>query len=151
MARLISKIDRVIRLLRKLIDKAYRDAFIQTHTRQFLAQQMRAFRGDISQEQMGELLGKPQSVISRLEDPTYGKWTLSTLFEVASKLNKAVIVRFVDVETFAKLSINVGDDAQNPPSIDDTSIDNAIGNITKAAIMASTVCQGTAVSGSGPV
>lgn len=133
MERVNLKIERIIKLLRRLADKAYRDIYVQTQTRQFLAQQMRAFRGSMSQERMGELLGMPQSVISRLENPTYGKWTLSTIFTVASKLNKAVIVRFIDVETFARFSNNVGDDAQNPASIDDKSIDNAIDNLEKQA------------------
>jgi len=67
---------------------------------QFLARQMRAFRGDNSTSDFGKILDKPQSVVSRLEDPNYGKWTLQSLFDVAAKLNVAVTVRFVDFPNF---------------------------------------------------
>ena len=117
-----SRIDRIRRLLQKLRGKRYRDAFVQTHTRQFLAQQMRAFRGERSQDEMGALLDKPQSVISRLEDASYGKWTLSTLFEISAKLDKALIVRFVDPQTFVKFSVDAGDVSQNPISFSDEAL-----------------------------
>src|SRR5262249_31558562 len=84
-------------LIEKFRDKEYRDSYIAGHTRRFLARQMRKFRGDESQTEFGALLDKRQTVVSRLEDPNYGKWTLQTLFEVATKLNIAVLVRFVDI------------------------------------------------------
>lgn len=124
-----SRISKAIRLLKKLAVKRYRDAYVQTHTRRFLAQQMRAFRGERSQEEMGKLLDKPQSVVSRLEDPTYGKWTLTTLFDVAERLNKGVIVRFVEPMTFAEFSLDVGDEAQNPQQFDEISIRRAIARL----------------------
>src|SRR5216684_4400995 len=89
-------------LIEKFRDKLYRDSYIASHTRRFLARQMRKFRGEMSQSEFGEIIGKRQTVVSRLEDPKYGKWTLQTLFEVGSKLDVAVIVRFVDFSTFMK-------------------------------------------------
>src|SRR5262245_27153895 len=87
-------------LIEKFCDKAYRDSYIAAHSRRFLARQMRKFRGEKSQTDFGALLEKRQTVVSRLEDPNYGKWTLQTLFDVAAKLNVAVLVRFVDIPTF---------------------------------------------------
>ena len=125
-----SKIEKAVRLLRKLADKAYRVAYIEEHTKRFLAQQMRAFRGDRSQKEMGDLLGKPQSVVSRMEDPTYGRWTLTNLFEVAASLDKAVLVRFVSPDTFVEFAGNVSDDAQNPESFTDKSIEEALARLS---------------------
>jgi hypothetical protein len=129
-ARQNSKVSQAVRLLKKLTKKRYRDAYVQSHTRGFLAQQMRAFRGARSQAEMGDILGKPQSVVSRLEDPTYGKWTLTTLLEVAQSLDKAVVVRFVDPETFSEFALDVGDDAQNPTSFNGGSVSRAIAELT---------------------
>lgn len=110
-------------LIEKFRDKSYRDSYIAGHTRRFLARQMRKFRGDLSQSQFGDFLGKRQTVVSRLEDPKYGKWTLQTLFDVAAKLNVAVIVRFVDIPTFIRLSEDMSDEASRPSSYDEAAID----------------------------
>lgn len=114
---------RLKRLAAKTGDEQYRHSYVATHTRQFLARQMHAFRGDKTQSEFGKLLGKPQSVVSRLEDPGYGKWTLQTLFEVARKLDVAVEVRFVDFPTFFKTSGDMSDDAVCPSAYDQQAID----------------------------
>jgi hypothetical protein len=80
---------------------------------------MRKFRGDKSQSEFGDLIDKRQTVVSRLEDPKYGKWTLQTLFDVAEKLNVAVLVRFVDIPTFLKLSEDMSEDASQPQPYDE--------------------------------
>jgi hypothetical protein len=105
-------------LIEKFKDKFYRDSYVASHTRRFLARQMRKFRGEKSQAEFGELINKRQTVVSRLEDPKYGKWTLQTLFEVASKLDVAVIVRFVDFSTFMKLTSDMSDEASRPVPYD---------------------------------
>jgi hypothetical protein len=107
----------------KFRNKAYRDAYVASHTRRFLARQMRKFRGDKSQAQFGEMIDKRQTVVSRLEDANYGKWTLQTLFEVASKLDVAVIVRFVDFSIFLKLTGDMSDEASRPPAYDPKAIE----------------------------
>jgi hypothetical protein len=87
-----------------------------------LARQMRNFRGDLSQAEFGAQLGKRQTIISRLESPAYGSWTLRTMFEIARKKNLAVFARFVDFPTFLKYTNDLSDDALNPqpyePEID---------------------------------
>jgi hypothetical protein len=106
-------------LIEKFRDKSYRDSYIASHTRRFLARQMRKFRGEKSQTDFGDLIDKRQTVVSRLEDPNYGKWTLQTLFDVAEKLNVAVLVRFVDVSTFLRLSEDMSEDASQPQPYDE--------------------------------
>jgi hypothetical protein len=113
--------QRLRNLVERFRDKAYRDSYIAGYTRRFLARQMRKFRGDTSQEEFGDLIGKQQTVVSRLEDPNYGKWTLQTLFDVAAKLNLAVLIRFVDVPTFLKYTEeSASEDAFRPLSYDET-------------------------------
>ena len=110
---------RLVRLLKKFRNKRYRDSYVSAMNTRFLAQQMRALRGDMSQEEFGKLLGKPQSVISRLEDPSYGKFTQQTLHEVAAKMDRAVITRIVDYGTFVRLSESMSEQAICPPTFDE--------------------------------
>jgi len=75
---------------------------------------MRELRGSLSQADFGQKIGKAQNVVSRLEDPTYGKATLSTLLEIAAKLDRALIVRFVDFKTFLKFTEDQSDSSAAP-------------------------------------
>lgn len=116
--------NRLIRLIAKLRDVSYRNSYVESHTKLFLARQMRAFRGDKTQKEFADALGVSQSVVSeRLENPNYGKSNLQTLFDTAAKLNVAVFVRFVDFETFLKLSGDMSDDAVHPREYDKDALD----------------------------
>jgi Phage derived protein Gp49-like (DUF891) len=105
---------RFARLAPKLADKSYRDSYVSTQLRTWLADQVRALRGDLTQTEFGKLIGKPQTVISRLEDPDYGKLTLETLLDVASKLDIALLVRFVDHVTFLVATNDFSESALRP-------------------------------------
>lgn len=48
-----------------------------------------------SQITAGEILGKPQNVISRLESPAYGKLSIQTLLEVAKGFDVGLLIKFV--------------------------------------------------------
>jgi len=112
--------------VKKFGDKAYRDTYIASHTRRFLARQMRKFRGNKSQSEFGDLIGRRQTVVSRLEDPKYGKWTLQTLFAVARKLDVAVVVGFVDFPTFFTFTEHMSENASDPKEFNQNDLEKVL-------------------------
>ena len=90
------------KLLEKLQRKPYRHAYLGQHTRRGIAYQIRALRDQRKWKQgtFAKMLGKPQSVVCRLEDPDYGKVTVQTLLEVANVFDVALEVRFVRYSSF---------------------------------------------------
>jgi hypothetical protein len=115
---------RLVRVAEKMHNKEYRDGYVAAHTRQVLAKQMREFRGDKSQTEFAEMLEKRQTVVSRLENPSYSGWTLSTLFDIASKLSVAVFIRFVDFPTFLKYSGDQSEAALHPAEYNQQQVDD---------------------------
>jgi hypothetical protein len=90
----------------KLRKKVYRRAYVEEHVRRWIASQIRAMRDHPSRQwNQGEFsrrIKKPQSVVSRLEDPSYGKMTIQTLLEVAAAFDVALIVKFVSFCRFLR-------------------------------------------------
>ena len=122
----IADSHRDFRLLGKMADEKYRHSYIGSHNRQILAKQMRLFRGDATQSEFGAKLGKPQTIVSRLENPNYPGWSLSTIFEVAQKLDVAVFVRFVDFPTFLTYTRDMSDSALRPRSYDQQTLNDFV-------------------------
>jgi hypothetical protein len=83
-------------------DKQYRDHYVENFSRQLLAEQMRQFRGDLTQAAFGKLLNRTQSQIARFEDPRSG-WQTRTVFDMARSQNMAAITCFIDFETFFRI------------------------------------------------
>lgn len=102
-------IKAIRQLINKLSRRSYRDAYVAEHVRRGIAYQIRALRNqrNITQGELAKLVGKPQSVVSRLEDPDYGKMNLQTLLELASAFDVALQVRFIDYNNFIASTRNV--------------------------------------------
>lgn len=97
------------KLMEKLGRKAYRAAYVGEHVRRGIAAQIRAMRDQRgwNQGKLSKELGKPQSVVSRLEDPSYGKVTVQTLLEVAATFDVALQIRFVPFSSFLQQTRDV--------------------------------------------
>lgn len=116
----LRRANRNERVAKKLRNKAYREAYLGSRIRQFLAHQMRSFRGERSQTDFGKIIDQSQSVISeRLESPSYGKWNLQTLLDIAAKLDVALVVQFVDWPTFIKFTHEITDETVRPASFNE--------------------------------
>jgi transcriptional regulator with XRE-family HTH domain len=74
-----------------------RSRFVESHLSKNLALQIRMMREESgwSQEELASKVGMNQNAISRLENPSYGKATLTTLKRLASAFDVALIVRYV--------------------------------------------------------
>ena len=74
-----------------------RSRFVESQLSKGLAFQLRSLRDlrDWTQEELAAKVGMPQNAISRLENPYYGKPTLTTLKRLAAIYDVALIVRFV--------------------------------------------------------
>jgi transcriptional regulator with XRE-family HTH domain len=106
--------QRLANLAGSLDDAEFRASYMAHHLRAFIADQIRGLRGDMSQKEFGQLIGKPQSVVSRLENEEYGRVSLQTLIEIAIKMNIAFVGRFVDFPTFLRITADFSANAVTP-------------------------------------
>jgi transcriptional regulator with XRE-family HTH domain len=81
-----------------------RDAFVQAEVATALAHQIRAIRMQRgwSQAQLAQRMGTKQHVVSRLEDPSYGRCSLQTLFLLSRAFDVGLKVGFVSFVAMLK-------------------------------------------------
>jgi transcriptional regulator with XRE-family HTH domain len=104
------------RLAERFKKEKFRKSYFARQLKVFLAAQIRALRGERTQTEFGELIGKPQSVVARLERESYGKVNIQTLIDIATKLDIALIVRFVSFPTFLEWTSDYSPKAFAPES-----------------------------------
>lgn len=107
-------------LLNSFQDPEYRHAFLEEHVRSFIALQIRALREQrgLTQAKLGDAMGKAQAWISCLEDPEYGKVSVTTLLELAEAFDTALEIRFVPVSEMLDRLENIDSDAFAVPSFE---------------------------------
>lgn len=107
-------------LRKKLANKNYRDAFVASRIAQTLAFQLRVLRqrAGLSQTELAKKLGTSQNAVSRIENPQYGKASISTLRKVASYFNVGLIVRFAPLSEIADWTVNLSEKAVDVPDLE---------------------------------
>lgn len=95
-------VSKRLELWRTLANEESRDAFVSADISGSLAAQIYYMREDRewTQKALADKVGMAQSRISLLEDPSYDKFTISTLRRLASAFEVGLLVRFV---TFSEL------------------------------------------------
>ncbi|WP_084788930.1 helix-turn-helix domain-containing protein [Bradyrhizobium sp. Cp5.3] len=85
-------------LVRELTDEEFRHEYMMDKVRSYIAFQIRALREQRrwNQGDLAKASGKTQSVISRLEDPDYGKLSLQSCLEIAIAYDLPLLVQFVE-------------------------------------------------------
>lgn len=92
------------KLVKKLTNKEYRDAWVDESVKTVIPYQIQAMRRgrDWSQDILGKKAGMKQNVISRLESMNYGNLSLSTLLRIAHGLDCGLLVKFVPFSRLVK-------------------------------------------------
>ena len=103
-----------------LRDREYRREFVSEHIKTGLAFQIRALRerDGWTQVELGNRTNKAQESISQLENPDYGKHTISTLRKLADAFDVAILVRFVPFSELVEWTIELTPEKLAPPSYD---------------------------------
>ncbi len=117
--------SRLRQIAPQLADRKVRDGYVSRQVRTFLATQIRALRGRSSQAEFGKRIGKPQSVVSRLENQGTGI-NIQTLLDIARKLDLGLLIRFVDHPTFLKVTDDYSGAALAPGQYQQKAIDDLV-------------------------
>jgi hypothetical protein len=127
-------------IINQLQQKEFRDSYMASHVRRFLAAQMRNLRGEKSQKEFAKILGTTQSVISeRYENPEYGQVTLQTLLDIASKLDIALVIRFATFKDFFFITSDFSDDVQEPKPFSRGSIEELMDSSSSVGVQPSKI------------
>lgn len=124
--------NRLDKLLSELADPEYRRAYIEGHAKDTIAFQLRRMRlaNEWEQKDVAAKLGNPklQPMISRYENPDYGKYSVTTLLELANAFDVALVVRFVKFSELLRWDLHKTTETLQPASYsDDVQLQDDVG------------------------
>jgi transcriptional regulator with XRE-family HTH domain len=107
--------------MESLEDKEYRRVFAEEHVGTGLAFQIRRMREakGWTQENIAQRTGKAQETISQWENPSYGRYSLSTLKQLAAAFDVALLVRLVSFSELADWTVDINPQRLTPPSYEE--------------------------------
>lgn len=112
--------DEIISLLEEIKDPEYRRALVEGHAKDTIAFQIRQLRKAEGWEQrdLAEKLGNPklQPMISRYENPDYGRYSITTLLQLAAAFDVALVVRFAPYSELLEWDLNATNQVLAPAS-----------------------------------
>lgn len=123
--------ERQRQLLDNLKDIEYRKAFADDHVGTGLAFQLRLLREarGWTQADLAKRTGQAQATISQLENPNYGRCSLSTLKKLAASFDVGLLVRFVPFSEIIDWTLNVSPQRLAPPSFEEEQRQIAYGKV----------------------
>lgn len=100
---------------------ALRNAYVEAEIRTSVAHQIRAIRTSrgLTQSGLAKQMGTTQAAISRIEDPSYGKLTLQTLFDLSRVFDTGLRVEFVSMISMLNKTYKPRLSSRNIPSFSD--------------------------------
>lgn len=112
--------NRYDQMWESLQDPEYRKQLIDEHIDVGIAFQINGIRQrqKLTQKNLAELLGdiKKQPLISSWENPNYGRYTLTTLKDLAKVFDVGLLVRFVPFSKMIDWTVSLTDEAIAPAS-----------------------------------
>jgi transcriptional regulator with XRE-family HTH domain len=110
--------EELLKLLEEIKEPEYRRAFVEGHAKDTIAFQIRQLRNarDWEQRDLARELGNPklQPMISRYENPDYGRYSITTLLELAAAFDVALIVRFAPFSELVEWDLNATSKTLSP-------------------------------------
>jgi transcriptional regulator with XRE-family HTH domain len=99
----------------------YRKALAIEHVNTTLAVQIRKMREhrQWKQHELADRLGKHQETVSQWENPDYGRYSITTLKEIAAIFDVALLVKFIPFSELAKDMVNLSETRLSPPSFNE--------------------------------
>lgn len=109
------------KLISKLRDRDFRSAFVSSRINNFLAFQIRALRQKKkwSQVELAKRLKTSQNAVSRMENPSYGKHSITTLKRLGEIFDVGVVVWFVPFSELIKRAANLSTENVIVPSFEE--------------------------------
>lgn len=111
--------EKTFRRMAKSLDE--RNAYVTAEVTTALAHQIRALRiqRGMTQAELADRMGTKQHVISRLEDPSYGRLSLNTLLQLSRAFDTGLQVQFVPLVGMLRDTFHPSAEARLVPSFEE--------------------------------